>query len=556
MNLWRVPLLSFAAGGMAIAAWEAGKDKGADYKFINEVLEIKHLISTRYVETPDENALREGAIRGMVESLNDPFTVYVPRSERLDFNKDLTGEYVGIGAQVNVSTGWLTVVSPLEDSPAYRAGILPDDKIVKIDGTSTEGLAVEKCVDLLMGDPGTPVNLTIDRAGQLIELTIVRDKIKTRSVKGVHRDPADPEKWDYTIDAARGIAYVRLTQFTPGCAGEFAKALEQEGAGRGEVKGLIIDLRLNPGGTLSDAQGIADLFLKDGVIVSTRGRGELHPEEVARAKEPGTLPEFPIVVLINEESASASEILAGALAENERAILVGERTFGKGSVQSVLTPPSGEGAELKLTEQGYYLPSGRSIARKDDSPDWGVDPSPGYYVPMTDKELNEMIGVRRKLEVIARQAAENAGTDQPEQRWDDPAWILEQLKDKQLTAALTALQARVESREWKQTGEAGPERGQIAAGELTRLREAKERIFRELIRLNRRLEALETASAGVASASQRDFWEDGVDLKDGTLTVQDKDGKTITTLKITGANLERWLLDADVEKSATPPTTH
>ena len=150
-----------------------------------------------------------------------------------------------------------------------------------------------------------------------------------------------------------------------------------------------------------------------------------------------------------------------------------------------------------------------------------------------------MLDARRKFEIIARQAAEHTGTDEAQQRWESPEWILEQLKDRQLTAAVTALQARLDTGEWKKTGEAGPERGQIAAGELTRARETKERIFRELIRLNRRIEALETASAGIASASKRDFWDDGLDLKDGTLTVQDKDGKTIATLKITGRSEER-----------------
>jgi carboxyl-terminal processing protease len=245
------PLFALAGGAVGVAAWSAG-DRTGDYKFFDELIDVKHLITSRYVEPVDEQKLKEGAIRGMVEALDDPYTVYVPASEQREFNKGLTGEYVGIGAQVNTATGWLTVVSPLEDSPAFRAGIMPDDRVSHIDGVTTQGVDVEKCVEMLSGTAGSPVRLTIDRKGRTLEITIIRDRIKTRSVKGVHRDSSNPQEWDFTIDHARSIAYVRLTQFTPRVAEELASALATVGAREGKLKGLILDVRGNPGGLLSD----------------------------------------------------------------------------------------------------------------------------------------------------------------------------------------------------------------------------------------------------------------------------------------------------------------
>lgn len=621
--LW-TPITGLAIGVAAVAGWNAGieakgsgtgvaailnvagkadGDKNEEFKFFDEIVEVKHLISQLYVDAPDNKKLREGAIKGMVEALDDPYTVYVPASDQREFNKNLTGEYVGIGAQVNTASGWLTIVSPMEDTPAFRAGLMPEDKVLEIDGVTTQGLAVEACVDKLMGKANTPVTLKVDRGGQVLEVTIVREKIKTRSVKGVHRMESDPSSWDYVIDHDSNIAYVRLTQFTPRVAEEVLAALRSAGAlreGSNGLGGLILDLRFNPGGLLEEAAMIADFFLKDGVIVSTKGRA--HEERVARAQGPGTLPDFPIVVMVNGDSASASEILAGALADNDRAIVLGERSFGKGSVQSLRTLENGVGSELKITEQAYYLPSGRNITRKDDSAVWGVDPSDGFYVPMTDREVIGMIGVRRKLELLsvknaeakAKEVAVNSDDgeeDAPnsellskldslksdlkigepipekkeeaprvaprvndvvlpdEQHWDDVEWVLSTLKDKQLTAAVRAMQGRIKTGEWDKTGEKGPVFSKIEVDQLSRTRQYRERLIREIIRQDKRIEVLETSSKGQEERNAKDLWPDEVNLTDGTLEVRDKDGKLITTLKITGNNVERWLMDADVEKT-------
>lgn len=537
-------------GGVTMGQRLAG-GHADDYSFFDELVEVKQLISQRYVDAPDEKAMREGAIRGMVESLNDPYTIYVPASDQQNFTKDLTGEYVGIGAQVNTQNGWLTIVSPLEDSPAFRAGLMADDRVTEIDGKTTQNLSIDECIKLLLGEPDTKVMLTIERKGEKIPVEITRERIKTRSVKGFHRSPTDPEGWDYIIDPARSIAYVRLTQFTPDCSEEVLAALKAAGADQGKLKGLVLDLRFNPGGLLNEAERIADFFLDSGVIVSTRGRA--HEEVVRRASKAGTLPSFPIAILLNGSSASASEVLSGALVENDRAIVVGQRSFGKGTVQSVIELPSGRGSELKMTEQGYYLPSGRSLTRKDNSPTWGVDPTDGFYVPMSDEQLIAMLEVRRKEEVLHAKGEPAAATAQ---NWSDPAWVLEYLKDPQLAAAVQAIQGKVDTGEWKKTGEAVGKGTPLAAAELTRLREYHERLLKELSRAEKRIDTLETADPNLPKeeASAKDLWPDDVDVRGGTLEVKDKAGNVIATLEITGADLERALEDASVKKKTDAAT--
>ncbi|MEY3232513.1 MAG: hypothetical protein RL689_2602 [Planctomycetota bacterium] len=561
MSMRRQNLLFMLLGITGLAATVASSRRmGDDYKFFDEIIEVKHIISSRYVESPDEKVLRQGAIQGMVEALNDPYTVYVPSSDKEVFNKDLTGEYAGIGAQVNMQEGWLTIVSPLEDSPAFRAGLMADDRIVSVGGVSTQDKDINDCVDMLMGQPGTPVQLVVERKGRKFDVEVVRDRIKTRSVKGFHRSEGDASQWNHLIDATRAIGYIRLTQFTPKCSEEILSALRAMGADKGSLKGLVLDLRFNPGGLLNEAEAIADLFLADGVIVSTKGRA--YPEKVTRAKGPGTLPDFPITVLVNGSSASASEVLAGALAENNRARIVGTRSFGKGSVQSVLELPSGNGSEIKITEQGYFLPSGRSITRKDDADQWGVDPSEGFYVPMTDAETVAMLETRRREEVIryAQEKAVDSPAETPAGQstpsdakaaetvdWNNVDSVLAFLKDPQLAAAVRALQIKIDSGEWKPTGEAHNPKGRIAGSEMLKLTQYQQRLLRELARTDRRLEALETA-AGDEAPKAADFWANDVDLTGGILEIRDKQGNVVARLDITGNNLERWLLDADVRK--------
>lgn len=534
--------------GLAVAGSTLALSR-PDYSFFDPLVGVKSLISQRYVTQPDEKKMQLGAIEGMLETLNDPYTVYVPPAETKDFNKELTGDFVGIGVQVVSKDGWLTVVTPLEDTPAFRAGVMADDRIVEIEGKSTLGLGTEECIDMLQGEAGKQVSFVVERDGKKMPITVTRERIVTRMVKGFHWEGKGDAgrgagSWKYVIDPARKIAYLRLTQFTPTSGNELAEALLAIGANKGEVGGLVLDLRGNPGGVLDDAIQIADMFLSEGVIVSTRGRA--HPEEVARAEKDGTLPDFPMAILINGGSASASEVLTGALVENKRAIAVGTRSFGKGLVQAVHSISPG-GGQLKVTEQRYYLPSGRCIQRSDDSAEWGVDPTDGFYVPMTDDETAAMLKVMRDELVIG--IDRHGGS---EDKWSDPEWILAKLKDPQLAAAVKAVQGKVDSGEWKPTGQKLPDAKAVAGDELTRAVKLRDRIEKELEKLDRKIEGMETATGKTEATVRPDLWADAVDVVGGHLDVYDKEGKLVARLKVTGPDLERWLMDADVKKDPTP----
>jgi carboxyl-terminal processing protease len=517
-----------------------------DYSFFDPLVSIKMLISQKYVSQPDEKlemAMQAGAIEGMVEALNDPYTIYVPPADTKEFAKELTGDFVGIGVSVQMRNGWLTVVSPIENSPAFKAGILAEDKIVEIEGKTTLGLTSDQCIAMLTGEPGSSVNFVVEREGKRIPFALTRERVIAPSVKGFHWDGQATDKggWQYVVDPARKIAYVRLTQFTPTASAELEEALKSIGADTGNVKGLILDLRWNPGGVLQDAIDIADLFLEDGVIVSTRGRA--HPEEIARAKKDGTLPNFPMAVLLNSSSASASEVLSGALVENNRAVVVGTRSFGKGLVQTVHSIQPG-GGELKITEQRYYLPSGRCIQRSEDSPDWGVDPTQGFYVPMTDEETIAMLKVRREEEIVGGKSA-------GESRWSEPAWIVDHLKDPQLAAALKAVQTRIDqgadTHDWVPTGQKLPESRSLAGSDLDKANKLRDRLEKELEKIDKKIESLQ-AAAPPDHDQKKDLWADSVDVSGGRVEVYDKDGKLIARLKVNGPDLERWLIDADVTK--------
>lgn len=539
-----VAILGVAVVGSTLALTTARPD----YAFFDPLVTIKTLISQRYVTQPDEKTLQLAAINGLVESLNDPYTVYVPPTDTKEFTKELTGDYVGIGVQVVMKDSYLTVVTPLEDTPAFRAGIMADDKIVEVDGKSTVGLTSDQCIAMLSGEPGTAVHVVVDRAGKRIPFDLTRERVVTWTVKGFHWDgTADSGKggWKFFVDPDRKIAYVRLTQFTPTSAEEFTKALQNMGADTGNVKGLVLDLRWNPGGVLTDATDIADLFLKDGIIVSTKGRA--HPEEVTRAHEEGTLPDFPVAILINGGSASASEVLSGALTENKRAIAVGTRSFGKGLVQSVHTIEPG-GGELKITEQRYYLPSGRCIQRSDDSAEWGVDPTQGFYVPMTDEQTLAMLRMRQQEEIVGGKEP-HAGH---EDHWSDPQWVTDQMKDPQFAAALKAVQLRVDggsTADWTPTGMQLPPSKSLAGADLDKANKQRDLLEKALERLDKKIDAME-AAAPKEDEQKKDLWSDSLDVTGGHLDVYDKDGKLIAKLQITGNDLERWLMDADVKAAA------
>jgi len=412
-------LLVVVTGALLVWAFEAAAEQEAAdaklYDQFNRFIEIVRLVQKQYVRDVDTKKMFEHAINGMLSGL-DPFSNYIPESELAEFNKGTRGKFGGIGIQIGMRRGFLTVISPLEDTPAFRAGVLAGDLIAEIDGKSTENIRnTEEAVKILTGDPGTKVRLKVRHmTGELEEFTITRAMIEVHSIKGLKRD--DKDQWVYWIDPERKIAYVRITSFTEASAVDLRKALEP--LVKDGMKGLILDLRFDPGGILKTAVEVCDMFIDHGVIVSTKGRTTPYWE--ATATKDGTLPYFPMVILINPFSASASEIVSGCLQDHNRAIIMGERSFGKGSVQNVI-PLEGEKAALKLTTSKYYMPSGRSIHRDEDmkeTDEWGV--MPDIVVPMTPEDYIGILRARQESEVIhkgvngAKPDASKAGPAKPD----------------------------------------------------------------------------------------------------------------------------------------------
>ncbi len=330
------------------------QERYADLQNFSKVL---NLIQQYYVEEVDTKKLIYGAIKGMLREL-DPHTNFMPPEIFKDFESETSGEFGGLGIEISVQNGVLTIISPIEDTPAWEAGIKPGDKVIAVDGTSTKGLSLVEASQLMKGKKGTKTVLRVVRENedQPRDISITRGKVKIRSVK-------------YT-DLGDSFAYIRITSFIENTSKDLEKALDQHIKNNKGMQGLLIDMRKNPGGLLDQAIKVSDMFLKDGAIVSTIGRNK-KDKEVASATKKGRFTDFPIVILVNEYTASASEIVSGALQDNKRALIVGERTFGKGSVQSVVK--LGDGSGLKLTVARYYTPSGVSIQAEGIHPDIQID---------------------------------------------------------------------------------------------------------------------------------------------------------------------------------------
>jgi carboxyl-terminal processing protease len=357
-------------------------------------------IDQNYVEQVDERRLFEGALSGMVGQL-DQYSAYIGPKAYQELQENLDQRFGGIGIQVSLEGDdrRLMVESPLFGTPAYKAGLQAGDLILRINDESTEGFTLQDAVDRLRGPPGTKVRMTIQHAGaaEPVDVELERAEIKVDTVLGDTH--AADDTWDFRLQGEEGIGYIRITQFSEGTADELKLALERlrdQG-----MKGLILDLRNNPGGLLEGAVQVADLFIEDGVIVSTRGRDGV-AREMFTAVPDGTFAGFPMVVLVNNFSASASEIVAAALEDHGRATIVGSRTWGKGSVQNVIPLEGGESA-LKLTMASYWRPSGRNIHRistatEDD--EWGVRPTRANDVPLEGEALTRMLQSRRQRDVI------------------------------------------------------------------------------------------------------------------------------------------------------------
>lgn len=317
---------------------------------------VLFFIEQNYVEPVDSKKLIYGAIRGLFDEL-DPHSSFLTENIFKEIKADTSGQFGGIGVEVGIKDNVLTVISPIEDTPAYRAGIMAGDQIIKINDELTRGLNIEEAVSKMRGKKGTKVKFTILRKSlpKPKEFILTREEIKIKSVK------AQPLE--------KGYYYVRITNFNEHTANDLKKALE--GFEReSKIEGLILDLRNNPGGLLDQAVDVVSLFIDEGIVVSTKGRNE-NTKEIRYAKKGMARKDFPMAVLVNGSSASASEIVAGALQDHKRAVIMGQPTFGKGSVQTVveLTPELG----IKLTIARYYTPSGRSIQLTGIQPDVLLD---------------------------------------------------------------------------------------------------------------------------------------------------------------------------------------
>ncbi len=351
---------------------------GLPLDMVRTLSEVFGKIKANYVDPVDDKTLLENAIRGMVTGL-DPHSSYLDKKDFEELRVGTTGEFGGLGIVVGMEDGFVKVISPIDDTPAQRAGVQAGDLIIRLDDTPVKGLTLDQAVAIMRGKPGTKITLTIVREGEEkpLKITLTRARIRVKSVKSKVLED--------------GFDYVRISQFQERTAAELRKAIrklrKQNG---GKLKGLVLDLRNNPGGLLDSAVAVSDTFLDHGVIVSVKGRTE--DNKLVRSAKPGDLINgAPIVVLVNTGSASASEIVAGALQDHRRAIIMGKRTFGKGSVQTVI--PLGNDTALKLTTARYYTPSGRSIQAEGIEPDIRLDnlklqAREDGFKPLTEADLS------------------------------------------------------------------------------------------------------------------------------------------------------------------------
>jgi carboxyl-terminal processing protease len=392
------------------------------YKNIEIFTEVLREIEKNYVEPEDPQKLIYGAIKGMIQSL-DPHSSFMTKEEHKELMMETRGSFTGIGIEITIRDSVLTVVSPIEGTPAYIAGLKAGDKIVKIEEKSTKDMTMMEAVKMIRGPKGTKVNLTIirDEAEKPLEFFIMRDVIPLKSVRHHLLTP--------------DIGYIRISNFQSKTNKDLSSALESLEKNR-KLRGLILDLRNNPGGLLSQAIKVSDTFLDEGVIVSTKGRNTLQDIEATAHKNKKSI-SYPIIILVNSGSASAAEIVAGALQDNKRALILGTRTFGKGSVQTIL--PLSDGSGLRLTTARYYTPNGKSIQSSGITPDIELS-----FIPPQQKEDKEKPRFLREEDLEGHMPVENGGDKQKTEKAKETTKdrrvrdLLE--KDNQVRHALQLLQ--------------------------------------------------------------------------------------------------------------------
>ncbi|MBI5778562.1 MAG: S41 family peptidase [Planctomycetes bacterium] len=350
-------------------------------KTTQDIENIYQLIKDNFFREPNKDEVFENALKGMVSGL-DPYSQYMDADEYNSFISETKGEYGGIGVEISLEDGIITVIAPFEDTPAFRAGLLPGDKILEINGESTEGLTVSDCSKKVRGKPGTTVTLKIFHkdAEAAVDITLVREIINMKSVKDVRM-----------VDRKARIGYLRVTAFQEDTADLFDAALKT--LQDKQMRSLIIDLRFNGGGLMDAALKMANRFIPSGILISLKGK--TLNEEIKADSGDQAITETAIVILVNGSSASASEIFAGALHDHHRATLLGSHTYGKGSVQSVFTIRDAKknvtGA-VKLTTARYYTPSGRCLERDKGVKDFGIEPD--ILVEMSSREEAKLLKTR------------------------------------------------------------------------------------------------------------------------------------------------------------------
>lgn len=335
-------------------------DDEATYKGLSNFTRVLDLIERNYVDNVDAQKLTTSAIEGMMKTL-DPYSAYLSPERYRELEIGTSGEFGGVGMEVTVENNVLTVITPIEGTPAAKAGIKPGDQIIAIDGKPTQGMIADEAVKILRGPKGSPVKITVKSKDNEAsrDVTLIREIIHVKSVESKLLD--------------NSIGYVKLSQFQEKTSDELTKAIEKlESKNKGLLKGLILDLRNNPGGLLTEAVEVADQFVNEGLIVSVRGRAEDQSTEYYATKK-ANFHNYPLIVLVNKGSASASEVVAEALQDDKRAVILGTKTFGKGSVQTIIRLDDGSG--LKLTTAKFYAPSGRSISQVGVTPDVVVENS-------------------------------------------------------------------------------------------------------------------------------------------------------------------------------------
>ena len=377
-------LVVFLAGGGVMRAVSADVNYDALLRF-SQVLDM---VERYYVKDVNQEELIDGALKGMLENL-DPHSTLLSSKEYQEMQESTSGEFFGVGVEITTENNQVLVVSPIEDTPGFRAGLRSGDIIMAIDGEYTMNMSLSEAASRMRGAKGTEVELLVLHKGeqQPVTMRIRRDTIPVISVKSRELEP--------------GYHWIRLTRFSGRTTQELQNAV-REARAAGEIKGVVLDLRNNPGGLLDQSISVSDVFLREGVIVSMRGRDASNERSYA-AHSQATDVDAPLVVLVNAGSASAAEIVAGALHDQKRALLVGERTFGKGSVQNVIPMPDGTG--LKLTVALYYTPSGSSIQAEGIAPDFEIL----WEAPRTP----ENVGPSLREQDLSRHLEQGGGDAEP-----------------------------------------------------------------------------------------------------------------------------------------------